>query len=66
MKALLNLDRCRPDQCTEGRCAVRQICAVRAILQEEPFEPPLVDWGRCIACSKCIGACPARAISLVN
>ncbi|MGE5620485.1 MAG: 4Fe-4S binding protein [Chloroflexota bacterium] len=27
---------------------------------------PLLDWGRCRACSKCVEACPARAISLVN
>lgn len=66
VKALLDTSRCDPAGCTDGKCAVRRICAVRAIYQEEPFEMPVFDWGRCIACSKCVGACPARAIKLVN
>ncbi len=65
-KALLDQDRCRPTECTAGKCAVRQVCSVRAIYQEEPFEPPMVDWSRCIACSKCVGACPVGAIAMVN
>ncbi len=65
-KALLDLNRCEPGRCADGICAVRRVCAVRAISQEEPFETPMVDWSRCRACSKCVGACPARAISLVN
>lgn len=66
MKALLDAERCRPEGCSEGRCAVRRVCAVKAIYQEEPFETPMFDWGRCIACSKCVAACPAKAISLVT
>ncbi len=65
-KALLDPARCAPAACAEGRCAVRSVCSVRAIYQAEPFEPPLVDWARCIACSRCVAACPAKAISLVN
>ncbi len=65
-KALLDLSRCKPGECTDGRCAVRRVCAVRAIYQDEPFEAPMFDWSRCIACSKCVAACPAKAIRLTN
>ena len=65
-KALLDVERCQPDRCANGVCAGRQVCAVRAISQEEPFEPPMFDWARCRACSKCVAVCPARAISLVS
>jgi Fe-S-cluster-containing hydrogenase component 2 len=65
-KALIDTDRCTPERCPDGRCAVRSVCAVRAVYQEEPFEPPFLDWSRCHACSRCVVACPARAISLVE
>ncbi len=65
-KALLDPDRCDPRGCPAGVCAVRRVCAVRAIYQEGPFEIPMLDWSRCRACSKCVESCPARAISLVN
>ncbi|MCL4369797.1 MAG: 4Fe-4S binding protein [Chloroflexi bacterium] len=65
-KALLDPNRCNPDLCPEGVCSVRRLCAVRAIYQEEPRGIPLLDWARCRACSKCVEACPAKAISLVN
>lgn len=65
-KALLDQSRCKPEGCAEGRCQVRKVCSVRAIYQEEPFEMPMFDWSRCIACSKCAAACPARAITLVS
>jgi len=65
-KALLDPNRCNPALCPDGLCVVRKLCAVRAISQEEPHEQPMVDWGRCRACSKCVDNCPARAISLVN
>ena len=65
-KALLDPSRCRPDQCPGGECAIRRICPVRAISQEEPLETPLFDWGRCHACSRCVAGCPQKAISLVS
>ncbi len=60
-KARLDPTRCAPDQ-----CAVRKVCSVRAVYQENPFEQPMIDWGRCRACAKCVAACRAKAISLVN
>lgn len=65
-KALLDPARCRPDLCADGRCLARPACSVKAVYQEEPFEPPVLDWSRCRACSKCVAACPARAITLVS
>ncbi len=65
-KALFDPNRCQPSLCPEGRCAGRKVCAIKAIYQEEPGEQPMFDWSRCRACSKCVSACPARAITLVN
>ena len=42
-KALLDISRCKPGECTDGRCAVRRVCAVRAIYQDEPFEAPIAN-----------------------
>jgi len=65
-KALLDPSRCDPGRCPGGVCAGRRVCSVKAIFQEEPFEVPFFDWARCRACSKCVEACPAKAVSLVN
>ena len=65
-KALLDPSLCRPERCPDGVCAMRRLCPVRAIYQEEPFEMPAFDWARCHACSKCVAACPMKAISLAN
>ena len=65
-KALLDPNLCHPERCPNGVCAVRRLCDVRAIYQPEPYEIPVLDWSRCRACSKCVGACPAKAICLTN
>jgi Fe-S-cluster-containing hydrogenase component 2 len=65
-RALLDQNRCRPEACEGGRCRIKKSCAVRAIYQDAPFEVPIVDWGRCIACSRCVAECPAKAVSLVS
>jgi len=65
-KALIDMDRCRPELCTGGICAGRGVCDVKAIRQEGPGEAPWFDWSRCRACSKCVAVCPAKAISFVR
>jgi len=62
--AVIDPERCRPEACEGGRCAVRPHCPTRAIWQEEPYEVPATDPQRCRACSKCVAACPLRAIRL--
>lgn len=65
-KAVNDPERCRPDLCPGGICAARTVCSVRAVYQEEPFDLPIFDWGRCRACSKCLAVCPAGAIYLAR
>ncbi len=64
-KAVLDADRCHPDVCPSGRCLARPSCPVKAVWQEEAFEPPYLSAGVCHGCGKCVAACPIKAISLV-
>ncbi len=52
-------DRCRA--C--GKCPARQACRPRAILFDEPGEPPFIDASRCYGCRACVRACPFEAIA---
>ncbi|MGQ9674201.1 MAG: 4Fe-4S binding protein [Chloroflexota bacterium] len=63
-KAVVDPERCRPHRCADGLCPVRKSCPTRAIRQEEPFDTPASDPSRCHGCSKCVAACPLRAIFL--
>jgi len=61
-RAVIEADRCRPELCERGVCQARSVCPVKAIQQIDPYDLPRSDWGRCHACSKCLLACPQRAI----
>ncbi len=45
-----------------GKCLARQACRPRAILHEDPGEPPFIDASRCYGCRVCVRACPFEAI----
>lgn len=64
-KAMLNPDKCQPDQCADGVCAARKDCPTKAIFQEEPLDMPAIDTFRCRGCSKCLTECPMRAFYLI-
>ncbi|MBI4302419.1 MAG: 4Fe-4S binding protein [Chloroflexi bacterium] len=53
-----------PTHCDQGRCLARKSCPVKAIWQEEPYAVPFLSAGRCNGCSKCLAACPIKAIYL--
>ena len=65
-KAMLNPEKCAPDLCAGGLCAVQKECPTKAIFQMEPSDMPVVDPFRCRGCSKCLVGCPARAFYLIN
>jgi formate hydrogenlyase subunit 6/NADH:ubiquinone oxidoreductase subunit I len=40
------------------------ICPVNAIRKDSLVDPPIVDWERCVGCTKCVPICPGLAIFL--
>ena len=65
MQAIIDKDKCKPENCTGGICFVRKNCPVKAIVQMDPYDIPMTDTMRCHGCSKCLAHCPLKAISLV-
>lgn len=41
-------------------------CPVNAISMKDINAPPVVDYDRCIACTKCVGICPGLAIFVIK
>ncbi len=51
------------DKCQACRkCAARQDCRTKALLQIDPGEAPFVEPALCYGCHKCVRACPFEAI----
>ena len=64
-KAVLLAERCDPIHCQEGVCVAGKTCPIKAFWQDEPNTVPFLSGARCHGCSKCIVACPLKAIELV-
>ncbi len=60
----LNYRQCKPDICNEGSCAALVACPLKLIQQEEKFGFPMINPSHCKGCSKCVTACPQKAISV--
>jgi translation initiation factor RLI1 len=63
-RALINYEKCRPEQCANGTCAATLACSRKLIKQEEPNEMPMMDPLLCQGCGDCIKACPLEAIKM--
>ncbi|MCL5959124.1 MAG: hypothetical protein M1358_07345 [Chloroflexi bacterium] len=61
-KVIVDQAKCDPSACDNGICAAKRSCPTKAIFQIEPYEVPVTDWQRCRACTKCIAACPVKAV----
>ncbi len=62
--ALVEIEKCDPDQCELGVCAARKACPVKAVVQFDRGDSPQVDSSLCRGCGKCLLQCPTRAIIL--
>ena len=62
--AFVDMDLCEPERCDRGICAARRSCPVKALWQEDPYSVPFLSGGRCNGCSRCVAACPAKAIHM--
>jgi translation initiation factor RLI1 len=64
--ALVDYNRCHPEQCQNGVCLAAQACTRKMLRQEVPFEAPMPDPFMCKGCSDCARACPLKAITIVK
>jgi translation initiation factor RLI1 len=63
--ALVNYNKCRPDQCDDGICKAALACKQKLLKQEKANEPPMNPF-ICRACGDCIRACPLDAIEIAK
>jgi translation initiation factor RLI1 len=63
----VDYERCRPDNCEDsGVCTASLVCEYGSLTQQSPYEEPEVipsKW--CHGCSKCVQACPLKAIRVI-
>ena len=62
--ALVNFDKCHPEECDSGRCAAVLACPHKLLKQEAPYESPMTDPAICRGCGDCARACPLKAIQI--
>ena len=64
--ALVDYNKCHPEECNNGVCNAAQACTLKLLRQEAPFDIPMPDPFSCRACGDCIKACPLKAIQLTH
>ncbi|MFC1999459.1 ferredoxin family protein [Chloroflexota bacterium] len=62
--SIVDYGKCRPEHCPDGVYAAVEACPQKLFLQEEPYDPPMRRPSGCTGCSKCVDACPLKAITL--
>ena len=64
--ALVDFNKCRPEECDNGVCAAALACTRKLLVQEAPYEAPMPNPALCRACGDCVRACPAKAIQIIK
>ncbi|MFC1954338.1 4Fe-4S binding protein [Chloroflexota bacterium] len=64
--ALVDFNKCRPEECENGICKAAQACERNLLKQEAAFESPMTDPSICRACGDCVRACPLKAVLISN
>ncbi len=64
--ALVDFNKCFPENCPSGVCAAALACPRKLLQQEAHYEIPMPDPSLCQGCGDCVRACPSRAIRLVT
>ena len=64
--ALVDYNRCHPEECDGGSCAAALACPRKVLKQETLGEIPEPDPFLCRGCGDCAVACPLRAIAVVT
>lgn len=63
--AVVDYNKCRPEQCDSGKCPAALACPQKLLKQEEPYQAPMPDPSICKGCAECVRACPLKAMKLV-
>jgi translation initiation factor RLI1 len=62
--AVVNYQKCKPEDCKGGVCTATIACKRKSLLQEIPFEMPDSPM-ICVGCGDCVQACPLEAVIMV-
>jgi translation initiation factor RLI1 len=62
--ALVDYNKCHPEQCESGMCKAAQACRYKLLKQEKSYDIPMSDPFVCRGCGDCVRACPAKAIGI--
>jgi len=64
-RATIDFAVCDPEECDpdEGICRAAKACP-HNVLEQEPFDQPMIFQNMCQACGTCEGACPLDAIEV--
>jgi len=60
--ALVDYNKCHPDECEGGLCLAVAACERKLLKQEAAYEPPVPDPYLCKGCGDCVRACPLCVI----
>jgi len=63
--ALVDYNKCHPEECDGGSCAAALACPRKVLKQEALREIPVTDPFLCRGCGDCAIACTLRAIAVV-
>ncbi len=64
--ALVDFNKCSPEQCKDGVCAAALACERKLLKQEASYAAPMTGVSLCRACGDCVRACPMRAIGITR
>ena len=60
----VDYQKCRPEQCPDGKCPAIKECEKRILKQDIPYDYPYRLSEMCLACGTCVSACPLEALRL--
>jgi len=64
--ALVDYNKCHPEECGDGVCAASEACTDNLLRQEAPYSAPMADPFSCRTCGDCVRACPLKAVQLAS
>jgi translation initiation factor RLI1 len=64
--ALVDYNKCRPQECDSGACPAALACRYKLLKQEKANEAPMADPFICRGCGDCVRACPLKAIEIAK